>query len=56
MKPRTVPTLALALGLLAAPLASEAQQTTKVARIGYLASNLTSNPDLHEAFRHQVIE
>ena len=37
--------------LLAAPLAAEAQQAAKVARIGYLAANLAGNPYLHEAFR-----
>jgi putative ABC transport system substrate-binding protein len=38
-------------GLLAAPLAAEAQQAAKVARIGYLVTNLAVNPHLHEAFR-----
>jgi putative ABC transport system substrate-binding protein len=38
-------------GLIAAPLAAEAQQAAKVARIGYLASNLAASPHLHEAFR-----
>jgi putative ABC transport system substrate-binding protein len=38
----------LALG--AAPLAAEAQQAAKVARIGYLATNLAANPHLREAF------
>ena len=41
----------LAGGLLAAPLAAEAQQAAKVARIGYLALNLAASPHLHEAFR-----
>ena len=41
----------LALGLLAAPLAAEAQQPAKVARIGYLAPSLAANPQNHEAFR-----
>ena len=36
--------------LLAAPLAAEAQQAAKVARIGYL-SNLATSPHLREAFR-----
>ena len=36
---------------LAAPLAAEAQQAAKVARIGYLVTNLAVNPHLHEAFR-----
>jgi putative ABC transport system substrate-binding protein len=39
----------LALG--AAPLAAEAQQAAKVARIGFLATNLAANPHLREAFR-----
>jgi putative ABC transport system substrate-binding protein len=39
----------LALG--AAPLAAEAQQAAKVARIGYLTSSLGVNPHLPEAFR-----
>jgi putative tryptophan/tyrosine transport system substrate-binding protein len=42
---------ALTGGLLAAPLAAEAQQAAKVPRIGYLALNPTANPHLHEAFR-----
>ena len=37
--------------LLAAPLAAEAQQASKVARIGFLAANLGANTHLHEAFR-----
>jgi hypothetical protein len=41
----------LAGGLLAAPLAGEAQQAGKVPRIGYLALNPAANPHLHEAFR-----
>src|ERR1700693_1643804 len=39
----------LALG--AAPLAAEAQQAAKIARIGYLTSSLGVNPHLPEAFR-----
>jgi ABC-type uncharacterized transport system substrate-binding protein len=38
-------------GLLAAPLAAEAQQAAKVPRIGYLALNRAANPHLREAFR-----
>jgi putative ABC transport system substrate-binding protein len=38
-------------GLLAAPLAAEAQPAVKVPRIGYLALNPAANPHLHEAFR-----
>jgi hypothetical protein len=40
----------MTLGLLAAPLAAEAQQAAKVARIGYLSTNLAANPPTHEAF------
>jgi putative ABC transport system substrate-binding protein len=36
--------------LLAAPLAAEAQQAAKVARIGYLSPNLASSPHLRDAF------
>jgi putative ABC transport system substrate-binding protein len=39
----------LALG--AAPLAAEAQQAAKIARIGYLTSSLGDDPHLLEAFR-----
>src|SRR5438067_8557140 len=38
----------LALG--ATPLAAEAQQAAKFARIGYLSSSLDSNPRLRDAF------
>ena len=38
----------LALG--AAPLAAEAQQAAKVARIGYLSPNLAASPHLRDAF------
>jgi ABC-type uncharacterized transport system substrate-binding protein len=34
-----------------APLAAEAQQAAKVARIGYLATNLAGNPQGRDAFR-----
>ena len=37
--------------LLAAPLAAEAQQAAKVARIGYLSTNLAALPNRPEAFR-----
>jgi ABC-type uncharacterized transport system substrate-binding protein len=37
-------------GLLAAPLAAEGQQAAKVARIGWLATNLTARLHLQEAF------
>src|SRR6058998_4116547 len=38
------------LALWAAPLAAEAQQAAKVARIGYLATNRATSPHLREAF------
>jgi putative ABC transport system substrate-binding protein len=38
-------------GLVAAPLAAEAQQAAKVARIGYLTGSLAAGPHLPEAFR-----
>jgi hypothetical protein len=42
---------AVAGGPLAAPLAAEAQQAAKVARIGFLETNLAARPHLPEAFR-----
>ncbi len=39
------------VALLAGPLAAEAQQAAKIARIGYLATNRAANPHLPEAFR-----
>ena len=41
----------LLLGGLFSPVAAEAQQVAKIARIGYLATNLTTSPHLPEAFR-----
>jgi putative ABC transport system substrate-binding protein len=38
-------------GIVVAPLAAEAQQTAKVARIGYLSNDLAGSPHLPEAFR-----
>ena len=38
-------------GVLAAPLAGEAQQAATVPRIGFLSLNRAANPRLHEAFR-----
>jgi ABC-type uncharacterized transport system substrate-binding protein len=43
--------VALAGGVLAVSRAAEAQEAAKIARIGYLASNLAASPHLHEAFR-----
>ncbi len=43
--------LTLTLGVLAAPLAADAQQAAKIARIGYLSPNLAASPHLHESFR-----
>ena len=36
--------------LLATPLAADAQQAAKVARIGYLSANLDASPHLRDAF------
>jgi putative ABC transport system substrate-binding protein len=41
----------LAGGLLAIPLAAEAQQAAKIVRIGFLSTNLAASPHLPEAFR-----
>ena len=48
---RFVLSITLLLGGLFSPVASEAQQAAKVARIGYLPLNLAGGPDVHEAFR-----
>jgi putative ABC transport system substrate-binding protein len=42
---------AMASGFLATPLAAEAQQAAKIARIGWLSPNLAANPHMNEAFR-----
>ncbi len=47
---RFLATLAGLGGMLAAPLAAEAQQAAKVPRIGLLANNLAASPHLREAF------
>ena len=39
------------LGVPAMPLAAEAQQAAKIARVGYLAPNLAASVHLPEAFR-----
>jgi putative tryptophan/tyrosine transport system substrate-binding protein len=44
-------TVVALLALVAAPLAAEAQQAAKIARIGYLTTNLAATPHLPEAFR-----
>src|SRR5215831_9073502 len=45
MKPRAILILVLTLGLIAAPLAADAQQGGKVPRIGYLSAGaLTTDP------------
>ena len=41
----------LGLNVLALPLAAEAQQAAKVARIGFLLPNLAATPHPPEAFR-----
>ena len=48
--PRRTFLAAIAGALLAAPLAAEAQQAAKVARIAYLSPNLASTPHLRDAF------
>jgi len=47
---RAALTVVLALGLLAPPLATEAQPADKVARIGYLSVDVATNAHLREAF------
>jgi len=42
--------------LLAPPLAAEAQQAAKIARIGFLALDLSSNPHLVDVFRQTLRE
>jgi putative ABC transport system substrate-binding protein len=41
----------LAAGIVATPLAAEAQQAAKIAQIGFLSLNLAPSPHLPEAFR-----
>ncbi|HEV2055248.1 MAG TPA: ABC transporter substrate-binding protein, partial [Methylomirabilota bacterium] len=41
----------IAGGLLASPVAAEAQQAAKIARLGFLAQSLAAAPHNHEAFR-----
>jgi putative ABC transport system substrate-binding protein len=48
---RVALTVTLGLTLLAMPLAAEAQQAAKIARIGYLATSLAASPHMQEAFR-----
>ena len=43
--------ITFALVGLFSPVAAEAQQAAKIARIGFLTDNLTANPHLREAFR-----
>jgi putative ABC transport system substrate-binding protein len=43
-------------GLVAAPLAAEAQQAAKVARLGYLGNSPAANPHLREAFLQELRE
>jgi len=47
---RLVFTLALLLGRLLSPIATEAQEAAKVARIGYLSANRAAGLHLEEAF------
>ena len=47
----------LAVSVLAAPLAAEAQQATKVTPIGYLSGpSLSARPSLLDAFRQRLRE
>ena len=48
---RRIGLVIFSLSLTPAPLPAEAQQTAKVARIGFLSLNLAPNPHLKEAFR-----
>src|SRR5438445_1429194 len=50
MRLRLVFTLALLLGRLLSPVAAEAQEAAKVARIGYLSANRAAGLHLQEAF------
>jgi putative ABC transport system substrate-binding protein len=50
MRLRLVFTLALLLGRLLSPVAAEAQEAAKVARIGYLSANRAAGLHLEEAF------
>jgi putative ABC transport system substrate-binding protein len=50
MERRTFMTM-LTGGIVVAPLAAEAQQAAKIARIGFLALNMAAAPHLPEAFR-----
>src|SRR5262249_58972048 len=43
--------LAVILSLILAPLVGEAQQSAKIARIGWLGNNLAGVPHAHEGFR-----
>jgi ABC transporter substrate binding protein len=43
--------IALVGGIVVAPLAAEAQQAAKVARVGYLSGSLATGPHLQEVFR-----
>jgi putative ABC transport system substrate-binding protein len=46
----TTLSLVVAVSILAAPLAAEAQQAAKIARLGYLSLNLSGNPHTSKAF------
>src|SRR5262245_41497735 len=51
MGPRVAFSITLLLGGLLSPVAAEAEQAAKIARIGYLAGTLAGAPNLPEAFR-----
>jgi hypothetical protein len=44
----------LVVGLILAPLAAEAQQAAKIARIGYLVIDRAASPHLREAFLQEL--
>jgi putative tryptophan/tyrosine transport system substrate-binding protein len=46
----------ITLGLLAAPLAAEAQQATKIHRIGFLSPSSSADPSILDAFREGLRE
>src|SRR5262245_11613614 len=50
MGPRRIVIMTLLLTLLFSPVASEAQEAAKVARIGYLGTNLAAGRHMQEAF------
>jgi hypothetical protein len=57
MKKAAVPSILVVVVLLAVAVKAEAQQPTKIPRIGYLVSTFPSSiPARHEAFRQGLSE